>query len=139
MKKGFTEKAFREYLDQVNPKGIQSDHEWFKDAKDYQKKSNTTFRTEYNDWLDMNEKDGFNTGSYDVSNKIEKDIKKERFENSLKNFNEFHKTQLVYEIVNPNGTTNPKGLKIKNEGNSKSVECSKSKAIEILNFFGGLV
>ena len=60
-------------------------------------------------------------------------------ENSLKNFNEYHKTQIVYEIVNPNGTTNPKGLKIKNEGNSKSVECSKSKAIEILNFFGGLV
>ena len=60
-------------------------------------------------------------------------------ENSLKNFNESHETQIVYEIVNPNGTTNPKGLKIKNEGNSKSIECNKSKAVEILNFFEGLI
>jgi hypothetical protein len=56
----------------------------------------------------------------------------------LKNFNESHNTQIVYEIVNPNGTTNPKGLKIKNEGNSKSIECSKSKAVEILWFFEDL-
>ena len=60
-------------------------------------------------------------------------------EDKLKNFNESHSTQIIYEIVNPNGTTNPKGLKIKNEGNSKSIECSKSKAIEILNFFECLI
>ena len=66
MKRGFTEKAFRIYLDQLNPKGIQLKHEddWFKDAWDFQKKSNTTYRTMYNEWLDMNEKDGFDTGNY---------------------------------------------------------------------------
>ena len=66
-------------------------------------------------------------------------ITKKMVEDKLKNFNESHSTQIIYEIVNPNGTTNPKGLKIKNEGNSKSIECSKSKAIEILNFFEGLI
>jgi len=65
-------------------------------------------------------------------------ITKKMVNATLKNFNDSHGTQIVYEIVNPNGTTNPKGLKIKNEGNSKSVECSKLKAIEILNFFEDL-
>ena len=64
MKRGFTEKAYRAYLDQENPKGIQFTYDWYKDAWDFQKKSYTTFRTMYNDWLDMNEKDGFDTGSY---------------------------------------------------------------------------
>lgn len=45
----------------------------------------------------------------------------------LKNFNESHNTQIVYEIVNPNGTTNPKGLKIKNEGNSKALNVANQK------------
>ena len=64
MKRGFTEKAYRAYLDQENPKGIQFTYDWYKDAWDFQKKSYTTFRTMYNEWLDMNEKDGFDTGSY---------------------------------------------------------------------------
>ena len=64
MKRGFTEKAYRVYLDQLNPKGIQFTYDWYKDAWDFQKKSYTTFRTMYNDWLDMNEKDGISTGSY---------------------------------------------------------------------------
>jgi hypothetical protein len=65
-------------------------------------------------------------------------ITKEILENSLKNFNESHKIDLVYEIVNPNGTTNPKGLKIKNEGNSLSFQCNKKQALELLNFLEGL-
>jgi hypothetical protein len=64
MKRGFTEKAYRAYLDQENPKGIQFTYDWYKDAWDFQKKSYTTFRTMYNDWLDMNEKDGISTGNY---------------------------------------------------------------------------
>ncbi len=37
MKKQFSEKAFREYLDQTNPRGIEISEDWFKDAKDLQK------------------------------------------------------------------------------------------------------
>ena len=65
-------------------------------------------------------------------------ITKEILENSLKDFNESHKIDLVYEIVNPNGTTNPKGLKIKNQGNSLSFQCNKKQALELLNFLKGL-
>lgn len=65
-------------------------------------------------------------------------ITKEILENSLKNFNESHKIDLVYEIVNPNGMTNPKGLKIKNQGNSLSFQCNKKQALELLNFLKGL-
>ncbi len=61
-------------------------------------------------------------------------ITKEILEYSLKDFNEYFKTDLVYEIVNSNGTTNPKGLKIKNEGNSISFQCNKKQALELLNF-----
>lgn len=65
MKREFSQKAFREYLDGLHPKGILLENgDWFKDAKEYQKKSNTTFRTEYNDWLDFYEKEGYETGGY---------------------------------------------------------------------------
>ena len=64
MKRGFTQKSFRVYLDLLYERGIEIDGSWYKDAWDFQKKSNTTFRTAYNDWLDMNEKDGINTGCY---------------------------------------------------------------------------
>lgn len=66
MKRQFSEKAYREYLDELNPKGIQLDEAWYKDAKDLQTKSNTTFRTMYNDWIEMHEREGgYNsTGAY---------------------------------------------------------------------------
>ena len=71
MKKQFSEKAFRDYLDQSNPKGITLENgDFFKDAKTYQKKSNTTFRSEYNDWIESNEREGIKTGCYDWLIKI---------------------------------------------------------------------
>lgn len=64
MKRGWTEKSFRVYLDLLNPRGIEMEHSWYKDAWDFQKRSNTTFRTMYNEWIDSAEKDGFDTGCY---------------------------------------------------------------------------
>jgi len=64
MKRGWTEKSFRVYLDLLNQRGIEIHGSWYKDAWDFQKRSNTTFRTMYNEWLDMAEKDGFDTGCY---------------------------------------------------------------------------
>lgn len=65
VKRQYSEKAFRDYLDTIFSKGITLDNgDWFKDAKTYQKKSNTTFRTDYNFWLDSLEKDGIKTGIY---------------------------------------------------------------------------
>jgi hypothetical protein len=66
MKKQFSEKAFREYLDQTNPRGIEISEDWFKDAKDLQKHSNQTFRTIYNEWIETHEREnGYNsTGCY---------------------------------------------------------------------------
>lgn len=66
MKRQFSEKAFRDYLDSDNPKGIQRSSKWFKDAKEYQKKDYTNFHMEYNDWIEMHEREnGYNsTGCY---------------------------------------------------------------------------
>lgn len=66
LKRAFNEKAFREYLDMENPRGIEIFGSWYKDAKDLQKRSNATFRTLYNDWIELHEREGgYNsTGCY---------------------------------------------------------------------------
>lgn len=67
MKRQFSEKAYRDELDQQNPKGITIENgDWYKDAKDLQKRSNTTFRAMYNDWIEMHEREGGqnSTGAY---------------------------------------------------------------------------
>ena len=66
MKREFTEKVFIEYLDQTNEKGIERDYNWYKDGKNYQKKSYTDFHMEYNDWINSYEiENGYNsTGCY---------------------------------------------------------------------------
>ena len=66
MKRQFSEKAYRDELDAENPRGIESFGTWYKDAKDFQKRSNTTFRTMYNDWIEMHEREGGqnSTGAY---------------------------------------------------------------------------
>ena len=66
MKRQFSEKAYRDELDQENPKGIQLEHTWYKDAKALQTRSNQTFRTMYNDWIESHEREGgYNsTGCY---------------------------------------------------------------------------
>jgi hypothetical protein len=48
------------------------------------------------------------------------------------------KQELEYAIVNPNGTTNPKGLRIKGEGNTRSFQCNKRQAIELISFLNGI-
>jgi len=57
LKREFSEKAFREYLDSDNPRGIERGENWYKDAKDYQKKHYTDFHMEYNDWIEMHERE----------------------------------------------------------------------------------
>ena len=64
-KRAYSEKAYRDWLDTAYPRGITLDNgDFYRSALEFQKKSNTTFRTWYNDWLDMLEKDGIETGSY---------------------------------------------------------------------------
>ena len=66
MKRNFSETAYRQYLDLTYPKGIQLEHAWYKDAADLQKKSEATFRTMYNEWIEWHEREGgYNsTGCY---------------------------------------------------------------------------
>lgn len=66
MKRQFSEKAFREYLDLENPRGIERDSKFFRDSKEYQKRDYTNFHMEYNDWIESNEREnGYNsTGCY---------------------------------------------------------------------------
>lgn len=64
-KRAYSEKAFREHLDSIYPRGIELDNgDFYRSALEFQKKSNTTFRTWYNDWLDKLEKEGIETGVY---------------------------------------------------------------------------
>ena len=66
-KRTYSEKAFREYLDNIYPRGIEIHESFYRSAKELQTKSNATFRTMYNDWLDYLEKDGIETGIYPES------------------------------------------------------------------------
>lgn len=64
-KHAYSEKAYRDWLDTTYPRGITLDNgDFFRSAKEFQTKSNTTFRAFYNDWLDGLEKDGIETGVY---------------------------------------------------------------------------
>lgn len=66
-------------------------------------------------------------------NQIERDNYKVILENNLKVWNKWQTMQGYPELEYSNvGSKN--GLKIKDEGNSRSIYCTKSQAIDILEF-----
>jgi len=63
-KRAYSEKAFRDYLDNLYPRGITIGESFYRSAKEYEQKDNPSFRQDYNFWLDGLEKDGIDTGVY---------------------------------------------------------------------------